>query len=165
MIVIACAIACYTDVRSRKVPNWLTFPLIVFAPIYWGATGGWNGLWLSAAGILLGMALFIVPALMGGMGGGDLKLLMALGGLGGPLYVTNVFIYTVVAGAVAALIIFVQKGILFTLIKEGALWFWWFFISKGTIKRSVQPSKLTMPYALCLSFGAIVSLYYPYVIL
>ncbi len=163
IVLTACAIACYTDIRSRKIPNWLTIPLIVIAPLGWGIAGGWHSLLLSLCGVILGMALLIIPAIMGGMGGGDLKLLMAFGALGGPIYVTNVFIYTVIAGGIAAVLLLAKQGELIRMIKEGSLWLWWLLISRGAIKTSVTASKLTMPYALCLAFGAVIALYYPYI--
>jgi len=79
--IVVCAVAAATDLRSGLIPNWLTYPLIVGAPLVHG--------WLSGPGALLSslVALLLcglVPYLMfrrGGIGGGDVKLFAALGAL------------------------------------------------------------------------------------
>jgi prepilin peptidase CpaA len=71
---------CVTDWRHRDIPNWLTGTIAVCAPLYWWATG--TALWPDAA-IHIGIAaatLAVTAALFaaGAMGGGDVKLLVAL---------------------------------------------------------------------------------------
>lgn len=80
------AIAVVTDLRARRIPNWLTLPAFAAALLLRGALGGWGGAWGLADG-LLGAAIAFVPflllALAGGMGMGDVKLVAVVGaGLG-----------------------------------------------------------------------------------
>lgn len=80
------AVAAFTDARTGHIPNWLTVPPLVVAPLVWGAYGG---LWRTDGGSLLGsllsMALCaLVPLLLfrnGAIGGGDVKLFAAIGAL------------------------------------------------------------------------------------
>ena len=77
-------IASITDLRTGLIPNWLTFPALALSLLLGAANAGFRGV----AGALLGMLIAgVLPAIfqrLGGMGGGDVKLFAALGGLGGP---------------------------------------------------------------------------------
>ncbi|MCA9581994.1 MAG: prepilin peptidase, partial [Myxococcales bacterium] len=75
------AISAVTDTRTGHIPNWITFPPILLAPIGYGLFFGWYGFGQSVLGLL---ACGVVPYFMfwqGGMGGGDVKLFAALGAL------------------------------------------------------------------------------------
>jgi prepilin peptidase CpaA len=67
-------------------------------------TNGLTGTLFSAAGLGLGIAIFIVPYLMGGMGAGDVKLMGAVGAVLGPKGVFMAFLFTGIVGGVYALI-------------------------------------------------------------
>jgi prepilin peptidase CpaA len=101
-VLIAAAIC---DLRYRKVPNVYTFPTMLIALVYFGATRGLSGLLFSAEGMALGMGILILPYLMGGMGAGDVKLLGAAGAVVGPLGVLNVFVFTAFLGGLYAVVV------------------------------------------------------------
>ncbi len=81
--VVMCSVAAVTDMRTGLIPNWLTFPMIVGAPLVHAWSGGLGALLQS----LLGIALCgLVPYVMfraGGMGGGDVKLFAGVGAVAG----------------------------------------------------------------------------------
>jgi prepilin peptidase CpaA len=97
--------AAVVDVRFQKIPNWLTFPFMVAALVYYGLTKGPEGLLFSFQGLVLGLAFLIVPWLMGGMGAGDVKLLAAVGAAIGPMRVFVAFLCTAIAGCVYAALV------------------------------------------------------------
>jgi prepilin peptidase CpaA len=97
------------DLRFQKIPNLLTFPTMGVAIVYYGITIGGKGILISTSGLLLGMALFITPYLMGGMGAGDVKLMGAVGAVLGPWGVVNAAILTAFAGGVYALYIIITR--------------------------------------------------------
>ena len=77
--VITALIAAVTDVRSERIPNWLTFPSLALAIVFWTAMEFPRG-GLVAAGGAIGTAFpLLVLFLMKGGGGGDVKLFAALG--------------------------------------------------------------------------------------
>ena len=72
--------ACWYDLRSRTIPNGLNIAIALLAIPFWWSVG--LALWPDAA-IQLGVAilvfsLFAIAFAMGGMGGGDVKLIGAL---------------------------------------------------------------------------------------
>ncbi len=94
------------DIRSQKIPNLLTFPTMVVGLSYHTVVAGWNGLLFSFSGLALGIGVFFIPYLMGGMGAGDAKLMGAAGTIIGPKGVFIAFIFTAITGGVYALIVF-----------------------------------------------------------
>ncbi len=75
------AIAAVSDSRSGRIPNWLSVPPLLLAPIGYSVTLGWEAaLWSVGAALLCAL----IPYAMfrhGSMGGGDVKLFAALGAL------------------------------------------------------------------------------------
>ena len=53
-VCIAVAIACVTDLRSRKIPNWLVLPLLLIGFVVACVSNGWHGALKSVEGIVLG---------------------------------------------------------------------------------------------------------------
>ena len=98
-------VAAINDIRVRKIPNLLTFPTMVLGLIYYSIVNGWDGLFFSFGGLALGMAIFFVPYLTGGMGAGDAKLMGAVGAIIGPKGVLIAALFSAVIGGVYALII------------------------------------------------------------
>ncbi len=88
LALIASTVACVTDLRSGRIPNWLTSPAICLGLLMHGILGGRAGLIESLLGLLAGAA---VPAILyrstqgRAIGGGDAKLFAALGALLGPM--------------------------------------------------------------------------------
>lgn len=78
------ATAAVTDARLGVIPNRLTLPVIVAAPLAYLLFAGPGALLSSLAGCLLCGAIPAGLFLLGGMGGGDVKVLAALGALAGP---------------------------------------------------------------------------------
>ena len=74
--------------------------------VYYTYTVGWNGFLFSFSGLLLGIAVFFIPYLMGGMGAGDAKLMGAAGSIIGPKGVFLAFLFTAIAGGIYALVVF-----------------------------------------------------------
>jgi prepilin peptidase CpaA len=97
------AAACWFDVRSRRIPNWLTFPAAALGLIAATVAHGGQGTVSSAAGFLVGLALFFPVFALKGLGAGDVKLMGSLGAWLGTSLVLGVALYTSLAGGVFAL--------------------------------------------------------------
>lgn len=110
LICIALALAVAWDLKTHRIPNALTAPLGVCGLVYHLATTGLPGLKFSLLGLAMGLGIFIVPFLLGGMGGGDVKLLAGLGAWLGPKNILITALYTGVAGGILALGAIVTSG-------------------------------------------------------
>ena len=88
-------VACVTDIRSNRIPNWLTFSAIITGLGLNTVEAGAGGLVFGIEGLLLGIGVFIIFYLTGGMGAGDVKLMGAVGAVLGP----QMTLYAVLASA------------------------------------------------------------------
>src|SRR5687768_7423149 len=75
----ATAVAAFTDSRARRIPNWLTGPVLAAGLIQAVVVGGGAGLADSLAAMLMLALPYIVLFLFAGGGAGDAKLMGALG--------------------------------------------------------------------------------------
>ena len=103
LVSITLVAAALIDGYQLKVPNWLTFPMIVSAWIASAVFFGWAGLGWSMLGTVLGLGLLLPAYAIGGMGAGDVKLLAGVGAWVGVTNTLWAFVVSVVAGAVIAL--------------------------------------------------------------
>ena len=66
--VIVLAVATITDLRSRRIPNWLVLPFLVAGIVVSGVTHGWHGIGQSLMGLALG-GLHLRASLLDGRDG------------------------------------------------------------------------------------------------
>jgi len=104
-VITTAVVGCLHDLRNRRIPNYLTFGSAVLALVYSAVTAGLPGLGVALAGWAVGILLFIPFFLLRGMGGGDVKLLAALGAWVGPAALLSLTFYTAIAGGVMALMV------------------------------------------------------------
>ena len=99
------AIASVLDLRTRRIPNALTFGAAAAAVIARFALGGSSGAIDAVLGWFTGLALLLIPYVLGGMGAGDVKLVAALSAWLGPAEAVWFAMYTYMAAGVMALIV------------------------------------------------------------
>jgi prepilin peptidase CpaA len=102
-------IAAVTDLRSRRIPNWLTYSAMLLGVGHHTIANGVLGFFFGTGGLFLGLALLIVFYLAGGMGAGDVKLMGAVGGLLGPKGVFIAFIFTALVGGIYAIMLLLVR--------------------------------------------------------
>jgi len=95
--------ASITDMNRGLIPNSVTFTGIIGAMILHTAINGSAGLQFWLMGIILGFMLLGPVYALGGIGAGDVKLLMAVGGLVGPGNLVKIFIVASLVGGLWAL--------------------------------------------------------------
>jgi prepilin peptidase CpaA len=90
------------DLRTRRIPNWLSVPFLLSGVVVQSITGGWLGLRDSLEGFGLALLLFGPPCFLRVMGMGDLKLAAGVGAWIGPSQFIMAFIVTGMVGGVMA---------------------------------------------------------------
>lgn len=100
---LGCAvIASYHDLRTRRIPNRLTFSAALLALSAHLLLGGWAAMGFALlAALAAGSAMFLF-FLAGGMGAGDVKLMAAVACFTGMAPLGTLLIATALAGAVYA---------------------------------------------------------------
>ena len=98
-----------TDARWRRIPNWLTYPAVPVAILLHTLDAGWHGAKLSMLGTALGLGLLLPLVLIRSLGGGDWKLIGALGAFFGPTRLLYVLVYTLLLNGVMALVLVTWK--------------------------------------------------------
>jgi len=96
-------VAAVTDVRGSRIPNWLTYSGLATALAARSILLGWPGLRDGLMGLLIGGGLFLVLFVVGGMGGGDVKLMAAVGAWAGQSHIAVILIATAISGGILAL--------------------------------------------------------------
>ena len=154
--------ACVTDVTSRRVPNVLTATAIVAALVAHAILPGGHGLLFALAGLSVGVAVYFPFFALGGMGGGDVKLMAALGTWIGWSSIVWTALYGAVAGGVMAVGVALAHGYLRQALSNigGLVLFW---SAQGlrpmpalTLEHGGGPR---LPYALPIFVGLMAALW------
>ncbi len=109
------AAAAFLDIRTKRIPNKLTLPMFFAGWVYqitMSVMYGWHHLGSAFLGFLVGFGLLFVLWIVGGGGGGDVKLMGALSvwlGLQMTLAVLLVSTLLVLFGTVAVVLWNVSK--------------------------------------------------------
>jgi prepilin peptidase CpaA len=162
----ACAlVASVFDVKSRRIPNFITMPAFVFGLALHLVLGGWKQLLSAfAAGLICGV-VFLLFYIAGGMGAGDVKLIMAVGCIAGLSHIAYLLVLTALCGGVMAIVLALARGKLQqTLMNVGE-------IASHHRQEGLQPhpdlnlsnaQTLRLPYALAIAGGSVLTLYFQF---
>jgi prepilin peptidase CpaA len=155
-------VATFTDLRSRRIPNWLVVPFMVAGLVVPAWFHGWHGFVQSLEGFGLGALIYGILFWMGGMGMGDVKLVAAIGAWIGPSQLLLAMVLTGMVGGLMAVTWAFFGGFLGDLFSgSGDLLF-------GVGKRGLSPHPdlvLTnpkthkIPYAPAIAIGTLFSFF------
>jgi prepilin peptidase CpaA len=113
VLVLAVLLATFTDLRSRRIPNWLTVSTLLLGFVLNALVAypaPLDGIWLAAKGFALAFTLNLVMYLLHMTGAGDLKLLAAIGAMVGCSDFVGIFMLTALIGGVLAIVLMLLKG-------------------------------------------------------
>jgi prepilin peptidase CpaA len=109
-VLTAGVIASLMDLRTRRIPNWLTL-LTALAGVSMAVAGvGGLSIGSSMFGLVTGALLMLPGHTLGATGAGDVKLMAAFGAVLGPERIVTAFLYMAVAGGLLALIVAIRRG-------------------------------------------------------
>jgi prepilin peptidase CpaA len=159
---IVLAVASFTDMRSRRIPNWLVLPFMVAGIAVSGWLHGWHGIGQSVGGLALAALVLGAFFWMGGMGMGDVKLYAAIGAWIGPSQLILAMVITAMAGGVMAIGWAVCGGFLGELLRGSG------DLMVGLKQRGLRPHPelvlanplaRKMPYAPAIAIGTLISFF------
>jgi prepilin peptidase CpaA len=103
--------AAIDDLRRRQISNWIVIAALVSGFAWQVSQQGWNGLLTALAGAAAGFAVFLIFYLLGGMGGGDVKLMAGFGSLLGAGRLLEAALWIAGLGGIMALAVLGWKAI------------------------------------------------------
>jgi prepilin peptidase CpaA len=158
--VVVLSVATFTDLRSRRIPNWLVAPFMLAGIVVSAWMHGWHGVGQSMAGLGLGIVMYGFLFWIGGMGAGDVRLAAAIGAWIGP---GQLFFALVVAAMVGGLMVLCWAAFggflkdLFT--GASKLTFSWRDSETREEMVLSNPLKRKMPYAPAIAIGTLISFF------
>lgn len=152
-----------TDLVKNKLYNAVNFPAIVLGlliNIFWG----WDAFQLSVVGLVLGFGIFFIVFLFGGMGGGDVKFMAAIGAIGIPRFHVSVggypFIlwasfYSALVGGIIAIIAMIANGRLIRSLKNVVRTVLTFIIPMFETVPLKPEDSVKVPYGFGIAVGSL----------
>ena len=144
------------DLKTRRIPNYLTCGAALAGLVFNLAFSGWGGLGDGLLGLLLGFGFLIPIYIWGGMGAGDVKALAALGAWLGPTGTFYLFVYMAIAGGLMSLAVMIWKGLLWQKIRQGWVYLCSLLLCQGLGKTATsQPMQIVkgVPYGVAIALG------------
>jgi prepilin peptidase CpaA len=109
VLYVTIAICAVTDILHGKIYNKITYPAIVLGLLL-AIPGGLIMFKSSLIGLIVGFLLFFFVFLVGGFGGGDVKLMAAIGAIKGYPFIMYASFYSALVGGIIALGMMIWKG-------------------------------------------------------
>jgi Flp pilus assembly protein protease CpaA len=134
---VALAISVVTDLRQRRILNWVTIPALALVIGLLGSAGGWPLVKNSLVGMSICAVPMLLAALPGWIGMGDVKLIAVCGAAVGFPPAVAVLLYVTIAGGL-----------------QGAL-----SLAAARLRGSPPPSHI--PYACSIAAGTLAALVFP----
>ena len=134
--------AAIDDLARRKIANWIPAAALVGGLGWQCRQNGWIGGVYALGGAAAGFAVFLIFYLLGGMGGGDVKLMAGFGALLGPGRLLEAALWTAGVGGILAFSVVTVRAARHMLHKE----------------RSERESDQSIPYAPAIALGVWISL-------
>lgn len=103
-------VAAVFDLRTRKIPNWLCAAGVISGFAFQIALFRWAGVREALLGTGLALLVYVPLFALRAVGGGDVKLMAAVGSMAGPKAWIAIFLVTAIAGGVIAIVLIVVKG-------------------------------------------------------
>jgi len=149
--------ACWFDVRERRIPNVVTVAGAIAALLLrWSM--GWGPLLDGVFGAGLAMLVALLPFVLGLLGGGDVKLLGAVGAFVGADRLFGGLLLIAVVGGVLALVEAVrQRALGRTLASTVGLGKQWMLFGRAGVSQTLEsPGIMAIPYGVAIAVGSLV---------
>jgi prepilin peptidase CpaA len=159
-LLLTVVLAAVLDLRSRRIPNLVTASAFLIALVVRSLIG-FDALGAGLLGALLGFAVVFPLFAMRGIGGGDAKLVIAVGAFLGPSGMVVALLATALAGGVMSLAAAARSGVVLpALYNSGGLIKWVFTLGRhGERTTLLAPGVVSVPYGVAIAAGTMVALF------
>lgn len=151
--------ACYTELKESRIPNWITIPGLLIG-LLGGYLPGGLGFGPAVMGFLAGFFFLFIFYMFGGLGGGDVKLMAAVGALQGYPVIMTTLVYTAfIGGAMAIWVLICNRNFWHGLIQSVAM----LFRMKKPESEQTEEAEAkmgTVPYGIAIIAGALLTTYF-----
>ncbi|QDU90109.1 Type IV leader peptidase family protein [Pirellulimonas nuda] len=167
LVTVTLVVAAVIDGLQLKVPNWLTFPMIVSGWVFSSTAGAtmygfawYEALGFSLLGTVVGLLLLLPAYAIGGMGAGDVKLMAGIGAWVWTEHTLYAFAASaIVGGVIAVVMVLASKG----WDKHQAQF--WMILGEimnnknpevlAAIAKERKPRMMLLPYGIPMAIGTI----------
>jgi prepilin peptidase CpaA len=155
-------LAAVLDIRTRRIPNALTVSGLFIALAlrsFVGSGAVMDGLQGAGLAMLLVLPLFT----LGALGGGDLKLLVAVGAFLGPWDLLVALLVMALAGGILALGETIRRGVVLPLLLDSAAFgrYCITFGRSGSRPRPGAQGTVYVPYGVAIAAGSLAAWFLP----
>ena len=151
------------DVRTRRIPNVLSFSAIAAGLVINTAIAGPSGLLFSLGGLLTATVLLFAPFALGGIGGGDVKMMGAVGAFVGPRVVLAALACGMILGGFVMVGVLARRGVLGEKLTGTFVMLWSALATRSIAPLrapAADPGGIALPYSVPLALGTIAVLGY-----
>lgn len=149
-------LAVYGEVKEHRIPNWLTFSGMCLG-LALGYMEGLPQFWGHLGGLATGFGFLFVFYIFGGVGGGDVKLMGAVGALMGFKLMPPTLFYTALIGLCLAMLMLIWRrdfwGRMTGMVRRLAFW------RKAAGTTQDKPEPILVPYGLAIALGCLMTLW------
>ena len=158
-------LASWIDLKTHRIPNYLTFTALIAGFLLQILLHGWNGITHSLGGVIVGFLIFIPFYIKGGMGAGDVKLMAVVGAFLGYQYTFLAVGLSLFAGSIMGIFLLVILGGIkaamhryFSMIKQ------LLYLHSVDLRYIPPPpdeaAAVKFPYATAICVGTIATMWY-----
>jgi prepilin peptidase CpaA len=159
VVLVVAVVSAITDLWKGKIYNAVTYPAVLVGVALQLGLHGAPGLLLALAGFAVGFVPAFLLFALGGMGGGDVKLLGAVGAIAGPAAATETLILAFLFGGLFALGQLAWHGRLWaTLARTVRVLAGWVVPGVGRAAPSTEPP-LTVRFGVAICLGSLATLW------
>jgi prepilin peptidase CpaA len=153
----ALAAAAVIDLKMGRIPNFITLPAIVAGLVIQSALGGTAGLWQGLGGLAAGAIPMIVCWKIGGIGGGDVKLMAAIGALTNWQFAVATLVWGLAIAALMAIGVMIRRRIIRRTLRRVGLSLMTAVVPGVKKQWPDDTDSPKLPFALAICLGACAS--------
>jgi len=153
VLIVFTLVCAVTDAWKKKIYNCVTIPAFIAGIALASFSGGWNGAGFSLIGASAGFIMLYFFWAAGGMGAGDVKFLMAVGALKGPLFVFKSALCGIFVAGIVTIIWMLVTGVFLRSLKNVLIPFYTSVVSGFKVSPMPQTKSPALPFGFYLAIG------------